>query len=182
MRRLKWALVGTALLAIALPASAQEPSAEHLAAARQAIKALGATQQFDVILPNAADQLKQSLIQTAPNLQDIITASVDETALSLAGRRAALEQEAASIYARNFTIEELQAIAQFYDGPYGKKLLTTGPVASRELVRAAEVWTNGITRDLTVQTETALREQLGEASANDAAAGGDAPAEGSEGN
>ena len=181
IRRLKWALCGSLMLGLASPVFAQEPSTEHLAAARQAIKALGATQQFDAILPNAAQGLKASLIQTAPNYQEIISATVDETALSMVGRRADLEREAASIYAKNFSVDDLNAITAFYESPAGKKLLETGPIVTRELLRAAEVWSNGISRDLTIETETSLRATLGE-KPGDGTPGTDAPANGSGGN
>jgi len=163
IRQLRFALCGAMALGMAAPAFAQEPSAEHIAAARQAIRALGATQEFDAILPNAAQGLKASLIQTAPNMQDIIAATVDETAISMVGRRADLEREAASIYAKNFSLEDLNAITQFYQSPAGQQLLETGPLVTRELLRAAEVWSNGISRDLTIQTEETLRARLGEA-------------------
>lgn len=157
------AVVAAAMVSLATSAKAQEPSAEHLAAARGAITAIGATDQFDVILPNAAQNLKTQLIQTAPNLQEVISVTVDETAIEMAGRRADLEREAAAIYAKTFTVEELNAISTFYQSEAGLKLLQAGPTVTRELLQAAEVWSNGINRDLTTATEEALRAALGEA-------------------
>ncbi len=150
------------VLSMSAPVLAQDPTEEHLREARATLNSLGATDQFDVILPNAALQLKATLIQTAPNLQDVISATVDETAIEMAGRRADLEREAALIYANNFSMEELVAIRTFYDSDAGKKLLTTGPIATRELLQAAEVWSNGVARDLAAATEQALVARLGE--------------------
>lgn len=64
----RYALVLIAMAAVGLsaPALAQEPSAEHLAAARGAIDAIGATNQFDAILPNAARNLKQYSFKPHP--------------------------------------------------------------------------------------------------------------------
>jgi len=157
-------LVAAAAVAIGLvaPVQAQEPSDEHLAAARAAINALNATDQFDAILPNAAQNLKATLIQTAPNLQEAISATVDEMALEMAGRRADLEREAAAIYARSFNMDELAAIEAFYASGPGQKLLQAGPLVTRELLQAAEVWSNGISRDLATATDAALRARLGE--------------------
>ena len=167
VRRCSLAVIAAAMVSLAAPALAQEPSEEHLAAARGAMSAIRATDQFDAILPRAAQNLKASLIQTAPNFQDTISVTVDETALEMAGRRADLEREAAAIYARNFTVEELNGIRQFYESEAGRKLLESGPVATRELLQAAEVWQNGITRDLAAATEAALRAALGAAPAED---------------
>ena len=162
LRRCSVAIAMSLVMASSVPVMAQEPSAEHVAAARKTIEALRATDQFDAILPNAAQGLKTNLIQLAPNLQEIISATVDETAIEMAGRRADLEREAAIIYARSFSIEELEAIQAFYVSDAGKKLIESGPIVTRELLQAAEVWSNGISRDLTRATEEALRARIGD--------------------
>jgi uncharacterized protein len=149
------------LCAAASVAQAQEPSAEHIAAARAAISALGATDEFDNILPGAAEQLKSTFIQATPNMEEEISSTVDEVAIELASRRADLEREAAAIYARNFTVEELNAIRDFYTSPAGTKLLSSGSTVTQELYRAAEIWSNGVSRDLATQAAEALDEQLG---------------------
>jgi len=155
-----------ALLAITLsgaPALAQEELSEsHRQAARAAIDALGATDQFDVILPGAAEQLKSALIRATPNFNEEISATVDDVAVSLAARRGDLEREAAEIYARNFTEEELNAITEFYTSPAGVKLLENGITVTQELMRSAEIWAGGISRDLAVETDAALEERLGD--------------------
>ncbi len=117
---------------------------DQLKAARATIAALGVTNSFDNILPNLAERLKNTLIQASPNHQDLITATVDEKALALAARRADLENEAATIYAKTFTVDELNAITAFYNSEAGKKLLNNGPIASRELLKAADIWASGI--------------------------------------
>ncbi len=43
-------------------AIAQELSDDHIAAARAAIDALGSTNQFDAIIPGAAEELKVNMI------------------------------------------------------------------------------------------------------------------------
>jgi len=140
----------------------EEPSASHLAAAREAITALGATDQFDEILVNNAEGLKTNLIQSTPDLQPQIDAAVDEVALSLASRRGDLEKESASIYAKNFKEDELKAIAAFYTSDAGKKLLEAGPLVTRELLKAAEIWANGINRDMARMTAEKLHAELGD--------------------
>lgn len=139
-------------IGLAAPAAAQDVSEEAMTAARSAIGALGATDQFDNILPNAAEALKSSLIQANPNFQEVISATVDEMAIEIAGRRGDLEREAAMIYATSFTTEELNAITAFYSSDAGKKLLENGPVVTRELLKAADIWAAGIARDLSSES------------------------------
>ncbi|ANK72589.1 DUF2059 domain-containing protein [Ensifer adhaerens] len=150
------------LLSASVPAvKAQDVSEDQIKAARATIAALGVTNSFDNILPNLAERLKNTLIQASPNHQELITATVDDKALSLAARRADLENEAATIYAKTFSLEELNAITEFYNSAAGKKLLNDGPIASRELLKAADIWASGVSRDLTQEATKSLDEKVG---------------------
>src|SRR5690606_18842878 len=113
--------------------------------------AVKATESYDMLLPAAAQILKEQLIQQNPDLTELITRTVDEKALALASRRADLEREAALVYARTFSEAELNAITAFYDGEAGKKLLAQGPIVAREVTRAADIWQRGIQRDLATE-------------------------------
>jgi hypothetical protein len=169
------AVIAGSVMLGTVSARAQEVPAEHMQAARDAITALGVTNRFDAILPSIMDRLTAQLIQAYPNLQDVISAKVEEEALKLAARRADLEREAALVYAKAFTAEELKQITAFYNSEAGKKLLKDGPIATRELLKAADIWTSGIARDLEQQANTAL---LSEVQAQQpAAAPAPAPAE-----
>ena len=141
-------------------AIAQDATPEHITAAKAALDALVVTDSFDSILPRAAEQIKANLTLANPNFSDDISIAVDDEAIKLASRRADLENEAANIYAKNFSIEELNAISEFYNSETGKKLLKVSPGMGRELLRAAEIWGAGITRDLNEASSKVLSEKL----------------------
>ncbi len=143
--------------AFSISASAQEIPADHLKAARDAIASLNATDRFDAILPNLAERLKNEYTVASPNFQTQITKTVEAEALALAPRRADLEKEVAVTFAKSFTVDELKQIAAFYSSPVGKKYLQTLPLVQRETIRAAEIWANGISRDLTANSSAKLR-------------------------
>ena len=147
-RRLGQTLSVLALLGFASSARAADATPEHIAAARAAITAIKATDQFDLILPQAADSLRGEMIQKDPNLEAAISAAVDEEVIKLAARRADLEAESARAYANIFSIEELKAISAFYSSEAGKKLIAEGPLATRKVIEAANIWQAGIARDL----------------------------------
>lgn len=147
-------LSGTVL---AIPARAEEPSEAQIKAAREAIAALGVTDQFDRILPMIAERLKAAQIQASPDLQDKISEIVDKEALKLAPRRADLERESATVYAKTFSVDELKAITAFYQTEPGKKLLKDGPIAMRELLKAADIWGAGVDRDLNAAVVTQVQ-------------------------
>ena len=128
--------------------SAQEISEEHIVAARRTINASRSTTQLDQILPGMAERIKSELIRNNPDKEAQMSLIVDEAAISLAPRRGDLENEAAQIFARVFTIDELNAIADFYESEAGAKFLEQSPLILREIQRASQVWANGVQRDL----------------------------------
>jgi len=134
----------------------QEISESHLKAARAAVAAIKATDLYDGILPAAAAALKQSLIEKNPDMQQLITDTVDQKAFELAARRADLEKEAAMAYAKLISEADLTAIAAFYNSDAGKSLLANGPLVTRELNKAADIWQNGIARDLATEVSKVL--------------------------
>ncbi|WP_394689077.1 DUF2059 domain-containing protein [Hoeflea sp.] len=140
---------------------AQEISESHLNAARAAMTSLQSTDQFDAIIPASAERLKVQLIRANGDLQEVISATVDEEALKIVPRRGDLEREAAQIYAKAFTEAELTAIADFYNSPAGQKLIENGPLVTRELIKSAEIWSAGISRDLAQNVNKALQEKIG---------------------
>lgn len=161
VRRHSAAMVALAIVA-ASPAFAQEIAESHLKAARAAVDAINATDLYDNILPSAAAALKRELIQKNPDLSNDVTAIVDGEALKLASRRTDLEKEAALAYARSMSEADLNAIAQFYTSPAGLNLLKNGPIVTREVAKAAEIWQNGIARDLAEQVAKQLQAKVGQ--------------------
>ena len=154
------ALAASAMISIVSTVSAQEISDSHMKAARQAIDALTATRQYDDILPQAAQALKQELIQKNPDLVQIITQLVDEETLAVAPRRGDLEREAATIYAKIFTEQQLGEMTEFYRSDTGKKLLEDGGLVARQVHEAAGIWQRGVARDLAQTVATKLQEVI----------------------
>jgi hypothetical protein len=178
VRRLSTLLAVSAVLALSTPAFADDVSESHLKAAHAAVAAIHATDMFDNILPQAAAALEQQLIQKNPDMQELIGKTVSEKAIGLASRRADLEKEAALAYAKVFSEKELNDIAAFYNSDSGKKLLDSGPAVSRDLVKAAEIWQNGVARDLAQQVgETLAAAAKAKAPAAPAPADAAAPAD-----
>ncbi|RUX46609.1 DUF2059 domain-containing protein, partial [Mesorhizobium sp. M7A.F.Ca.CA.002.09.1.1] len=156
VRSLSVLLAASAVFAFSSPAFSQDVTEAHLKAARAAVAAIHATDPFDNILPQAAAALESQLIQKNPDMQELIGKTINEKALALASRRADLEKEAALAYAKVFSEKELTDIAAFYNSDSGKKLLDSGPTVTRELVKAADIWQNGLGRDLAQQAGETL--------------------------
>ncbi|MBL8582070.1 MAG: DUF2059 domain-containing protein, partial [Rhizobiaceae bacterium] len=139
-RRTTTVLAALAVLAVSGPAFAQDVSESHLKAARAALNSIKATDNYDTILPAAAFALREELIRKNPDLTEIIDKTVAEQTIALAPRRADLEHEAALAYARVFSEEDLNTIAAFYNSATGQKLLSDGPIVTRQVTQAADIW------------------------------------------
>lgn len=116
--------------------------------AKKAISATGATDSFDLILPQAALTLKNRLSGNNPDKSDEIDDLVDAETFALAPRRAVLENEAAKLFSATFTDPELEQITAFFASPTGQKYLGNTPNLARELSKSARIWGTGIQRDL----------------------------------
>lgn len=141
-----------------LQVSAQEISADHITAAKRAISTTNATTKLNDILPRAAARLTGTLISNRPDIEAEITVIVNDTALEMAPRRGDLEKEAAKIYARIFTQQELDNLSEFFGTDTGKKFLKDLPIVVREIDAAARVWGTGINRDLSQTVGKKMKE------------------------
>lgn len=159
-RRITLGLAAVASLALSGAAFAQDISESHLKACRAAVDAINATDSYDNILPAAAQALKTQLIQKNPDLRDVIINTVDEQTIKMVPRRGDLEREAGLAYARVFTEKQCSEIAAFYQSETGLKLLADGPIVTRELIKAANIWQNGVARDLAQAVGQALASTL----------------------
>ncbi|MDP3316740.1 MAG: DUF2059 domain-containing protein, partial [Devosia sp.] len=153
-------MAATAFVAFASQSYAQEISEAHIKAARAAIAAIKATDSYDMLLPAAAQILKQELIQQNPDLTDMIASTVDEKALALAPRRADLEREAALVYAKSFSEADLNAIAAFYTSAAGKAFIANAPIVAREVTKAVDIWQRGIQRDLATAVGESISKEV----------------------
>lgn len=141
-------------------ARAQDVSERHLEAAKKAINAIRATDQFDNFLPMVARDLKNELMGSDPNLAANISGIVDRQVLALTKRRADLEKEVASVYAKYFTQTELETIIVFYSSDVGKKFLKEVPVVARDVYSAFDVWRSTVMQDLMRNIEKEMSEIL----------------------
>jgi len=141
-------------------AGAQEISDAHVAASRAAVNAIKATDRFDSFLSDMSFELKNELMRKDPNLEEVISETVEEEAIKLAARRADLEKEVALAYVRHFSEEELTSIANFYNSDAGKKLLNEGPAAMDETLAAFDIWRQGMAQDLSVNVARALAQKV----------------------
>ena len=114
------------------------PPPENLAAARELIQVMKATDQFKALLPTIMQALKPAFVQGRPEMEkdfDAILPAINDVA---ARRVNELAEALAVIYASNFSVAEIHDIAAFYRSPTGQKLLAQQPVIARESLVAGQ--------------------------------------------
>jgi uncharacterized protein len=163
MRQAIVAIFAAAFFAIS-PVRAQTPPTlppppENLAAARELIQVMKATDQFKVLLPTIMQALKPAFVQGQPEKEkdfDAILPAVSEVAVR---RVSELAEALAVIYASNFSVAEIHDIETFYRSPTGQKYLTQQPIIARESLVAGQKWAQTLSSELREAIADQLRKR-----------------------
>jgi hypothetical protein len=123
------------------PAGAQQPPATPqgaplkpaspaaIAAAKEILAMKNASAMYASAVPNLVQQTKDTLLQSNLNYQKDLNEVSVIVAQKLAGREKEIGEGMASVYANEFTEQELKDLVTFYKSPLGQKLLTSEPRA-----------------------------------------------------
>ncbi|WP_346912666.1 DUF2059 domain-containing protein [uncultured Roseibium sp.] len=154
-------LVAAALFPVTVNAQDEQISEAQLEAARSVVVANKALNAFDEILPLMAEQTRTIFIQADPIRSEEVSALTNEVALQLAPKRKDLNEMIYNIWARRFTVEELQQLAEFYNSPLGQKLATETPSITALSIGAARQWQDQISTEMVglVRDELQKRDQ-----------------------
>ena len=117
------AVCALALVALVLPAHAQQPSANAIALAKEIIVAKGAATMYDPVVANLIERTKGALLQTNIMLSRELNEVAAKLRTELAPRSAELVNDAARLYAARFTEQELRNTLAFYKSPLGQKVI-----------------------------------------------------------
>jgi len=135
------------------------PPPENLAAARELVLVMKATDQFKALLPTIMQALKPAFVQGRPEMEkdfDAILPAVNEVA---ARRVNELAEALAVIYASNFSVAEIHDITAFYRSPTGQKFLAQQPIIARESLLAGQKWAQALSTELREAIADQLRKR-----------------------
>ena len=119
-------------------APAQTPSPQAMTAARSLVTTLGLSDQYKALLPVILLGLKPVLTQQRPELEREYDAVLPKMADAFAPYYSAMVDAAATIYANNFTADELHEIETFYSRPAGKKLLERSQAIAQQTTQVGQ--------------------------------------------
>ena len=116
-------LIAGILLSLTLEASAEVPSPEAMTAARNLVTTMGIADQYRALLPVILLGLKPTVTQDRPEIErdyDAMAAMIADAYTPFYNQ---MLDQAATVYATSFTLEEMRQMDSFYHLPVGQKLL-----------------------------------------------------------
>jgi uncharacterized protein len=127
--------LGLALAGVPAGAQQQQPpplkpaSPAAIAAAKEILAMKNASAMYANAVPNIVHQTKEALLHANLNYQKDLNEVAVIVAQKLAGREKEIGDGMASVYANEFTEQELKDLVTFYKSPLGQKLLSSEPKA-----------------------------------------------------
>jgi hypothetical protein len=111
-----------------------------IAAAKEILAMKNASAMYASAVPNLVQQTKDTLLQSNLNYQKDLNEVSVIVAQKLAGREKEIGEGMASVYANEFTEQELKDLVTFYKSPLGQKLLTSEPRAIQMSMAYMNQW------------------------------------------
>jgi len=134
-------------------------TSEQLHAAQRAIDASKATEGFDQILPTLAEQTQGLFTRSYPALTAQIEEVTTQVAIEMAQRRPQLDRTIQEIWARRFSVEELNEITAFYTSPIGEKVADLSPSISALSVGASKQWADALSTEMVEEVRRRMQAQ-----------------------
>src|SRR6202158_165843 len=158
-------VLGLALAAVS--AMAQQPAAPApkpaspaaLAAAKEILAMKNASAMYANAVPNLVQQTKDQLLQDNLNYQKDLNEVAVIVAQKLAGREKEIGEGMATVYANEFSEQELKDLVTFYKSPLGQKLLSTEPRAIQFSMSYMNQWAQHFADEVNAQFRAEMRKR-----------------------
>ena len=152
-------IIGAMLLFSISTAPAQTPSPEALAVARSLISTMKLTDQYKGLLPVILMSIKPAVVQGRPEIERDYDAMAAQIADAYAPYYSSMVDSAASLYASNFTVDELREIDAFYRLPVGQKLLQKSLAITQQSMQIGQDASRKAAEDLRIRLTDLLRQK-----------------------
>jgi len=152
-------IVACVLLLSASATRAQTPEPDAMAAARSLVTTMKLTDQYKALLPAILLGIKPAVTQDRPELERDYDAMLPMIADAFTPYYTAMVDGIATVYANNFTVQELREIEAFYRQPIGQKLLEKTPAVSQQALAVGQEIGRKAAEDLRRRLTEALRQK-----------------------
>ena len=148
-------IIGVLLLFSISVALAQTPSPDAMTAARSLVTTMKLPEQYKALLPAILLGLKRTLTQDRPEIESDYDSMQPMVEAAFAPYYAAMLNDVATVYAKNYTVDEMREMEAFLQRPVGQKYLETAAAVTQQ--------TNQVTQDASRKAADDLRARLTEA-------------------
>jgi len=152
-------IIGVIFLFSICTAPAQTPSPEALAVARSLISTMKLTDQYKALLPVILMSIKPAVVQGRPEIERDYDAMAAQIGDAYAPYYSSMVDSAASLYASNFTVDELREIDAFYRLPVGQKLLQKSLAITQQSMQIGQDTGRKAAEDLRIRLTDLLRQK-----------------------
>ncbi len=150
------AVTSVALFMLASPVFAQaQPSAGHLALAREVAITSGMTRSFDAMVEPFLDQLEQMNV-TRPEIKQDLQQVVAQLRPELEQQKQKMVDNAAKAFAIRMSEPELKEVAAFYRTPAGKKYVEMQPLLLDDIVKDLATWTQNVSEYIIIRARAEM--------------------------
>ena len=150
------AATGAALLMMAGSALAQaQPSASHLAVAREVTINSGMVRSFDTIVEPLLAQLRQMNV-TRPEIKKDLDEVVEGLKPEMELQKQQMVTAAARVYARVMTEAELKELNTFFKSPAGLKYVQTQPQVLDDVVKEMASWSQNLSEYIMIRSRAEM--------------------------
>jgi uncharacterized protein len=152
-------IIAGSFLCFTSAASAQTPSPEAIMAARSLVTTIRLGEQYKMLLPSILLRIKPVVTQERAELQndyDLIATKVGD--LYTPYYNEMLEQ-AATVYAANFTVDEIRQMEIFFSQPAGQKLVEKWPAIAQQTTQIGQDVSRKAAEELRLRLTDALRQK-----------------------
>ena len=156
IRTSRLAATSVALFMLASPVFAQtQPSASHLALAREVAVSSGMTRSFDAMVEPFLDQLQQMNV-TRPEIRQDLAQVVTQLRPELEQQKQKMVDSAARAFAVRMSEPELKEVAAFYKTPAGKKYVEMQPLLLDDIVKELATWTQTVSEYVMIRARAEM--------------------------
>lgn len=140
-------------------AQAPAPSPDALAAAKELVITMRASDQLKTLFPLILQQLKPAITQGRPEAEKDYDATMPQILAAANERMGEFAGAIAVVYAQHFTAAELRQIGDFYKGPVGQKFLANMPQIMQDSMAVGQKFGQSLADDMRNKMTDELRKK-----------------------
>jgi hypothetical protein len=155
----RFLIVAAILVCSTLAVSAQTPSPEAMKVARSLVTTMRLPDQYKALLPAVLFRIKPVVTQGRPEMErdfDIVATTVGDAYEPFYNE---MLEQAAAVYAGQFTVDEMRQLDAFFNQPAGKKLLDRWPAIAQQTAQIGQDVGRKAAEELRLRFTEALRQK-----------------------